>query len=234
MITDATSSGPAGAGGQASSGQASNGQNAHIGLAQNFDNFLKLLTTQLTSQDPLEPLNANEFTAQLVQFTGVEQAIRTNGMLNELLALSRTDQFARGASYIGQEVEASGATVRLDQDRTAALTYSLPGTAKEVEIRILSETGDLVWRGQGDAQAGPHSIPWNGLTLNGRRAPSGLYRVEIAATDRNGVPVAVERSINGTVVGVEFAGDGRMMISVGGVLIPVESITALRRPDLAA
>jgi hypothetical protein len=71
-----------------------------IGLAENFDNFLKLLTTQLQSQDPLSPLDATQFTEQLVQFTGVEQAIKTNDVLGQLVALVRADQISPSVTSV--------------------------------------------------------------------------------------------------------------------------------------
>ena len=77
-------------------------------LAENFDTFLQLLTTQLQHQDPLSPMESNEFVAQLVQFSEVEQAIASNKSLEKLIDLQNTNQATAAIGYIGQTVEAAG------------------------------------------------------------------------------------------------------------------------------
>lgn len=200
-----------------------------IGLAENFDSFLKLLTTQLTSQDPLAPLDANQFTQQLVQFTGVEQAIKTNAALGDLLALVRADQLARSTQYLGAEAEAGGETVRLGPERQAELRYRLDQPAARVTITVRNEAGEPVFATVGDGRSGTHALPWNGLDAWGGALPEGLYRVEIAATRERGEPVPVSTTIRGIIDGVEFAGD-RVLLSIAGVLVPSEAITAIRTP----
>lgn len=200
-----------------------------IGLAENFDTFLKLLTTQLTSQDPLAPLDANQFTQQLVQFTGVEQAIKTNAALGDLLALVRADQLARSTQYLGAEAEAGGETVRLGPGHQALLHYRLEQPAAKVAITVRNEAGEPVFAIEGDGRSGTHQLPWSGLDSWGRALPEGLYRVEIAATRERGEPVPVTTTIRGIIDGVEFAGD-RVLLSVAGVLVPSEAIRAIRAP----
>lgn len=200
-----------------------------IGLAENFDSFLKLLTAQLTSQDPLSPLDANQFTQQLVQFTAVEQAIKTNATLGELLTLVRGDQLTRTAQFIGAEVEAGGETLRLGPERQAQLHYRLEQPAASVAIGIRNEGGELVFATSGETGAGEHRLAWNGLDARGRPLPEGLYRVEITATRARGEPVPVSTAIRGTVDGVELAGD-HLLLSVDGVLVPAAAIRAIRAP----
>lgn len=201
---------------------------AAIGLAENFDSFLKLLTTQLTNQDPLQPMDANEFTAQLVQFSGVEQSIKTNRVLEELVGLARADQFARAAAYVGRQVTVDTAALRLDAGGAAEAFYRLADPAASVTFRIRDESGRVVFEGAGDGRAGSHTVPWNGLDQQGQRLPAGLYRVEVQATDGAGQPLDVETSISGTVDGVEINGAGRLMLSVDGVLVPSDALLALR------
>ena len=221
-------------GGAAAASGGQRARDAQIGLASDFDSFLKLLTTQLTNQGPLEPLDANEFTAQLVQFTGVEQSIRTNGLLEQLLALDKVDRLARGAEFIGAVVEADSATVRVGAGGPAAASYRLPEAAAAVDLEIRNEAGEVVWQGTGSGAAGSQSVPWNGLDAKGQRVPDGLYRVEITAVDPAGRPVPVETSISGIVDAVEFGGDGGMMLSVDGVLVPSDAVTRLHRQELAS
>ncbi len=204
-----------------------------IGLADNFDNFLKLLTTQLQSQDPLSPLDATKFTEQLVQFTGVEQAIKTNDVLGQLVALVRADQMARAVDYLGAEVEAEGQTVRLDADGPATVRYRLDQTAAEVVIDIYDKAGRLVGNRQGQASSGVHDVRWDGRDQSGAQLPEGLYRVEVRASDAGGAPVPVSTTIAGTVDGIEMLGE-RLMLSIDGVLLPRDAITTIRRPPATA
>jgi flagellar basal-body rod modification protein FlgD len=200
-----------------------------IGLADQFDNFLLLLTTQLKSQDPLSPMDANQFTQQLVQFTGVEQAIKTNETLSQLVSMMRADQLSRGLEYLGAEVEARTETVRLGPDGGARASYRLEQSAHEVAIGIYDGAGDLVATLVGETQAGRHDIQWDGRDQHGTRLPEGLYRVEVQALDPAGESLPVDTTIAGTVDGVELIGE-RLMLSVQGVLLPVEALTAIRRP----
>ena len=218
-VTPPTASSPAGP---------SASSEARASLADNFDSFLKLLTTQLTNQDPLQPMDANEFTAQLVQFSGVEQSIKTNQMLDELISLTRADQLARSADYLGAEVEADGATVRLTAAGPANLTYRLEDPAAAVELSIRDAQGKLVWQAPGVAEAGAHAIAWNGRSSTGERLPEGLYTLEVAAIDGAGRPLTAATGIAGTVDGVEITGD-QIMLSIEGVLVALGAVTALRR-----
>lgn len=203
--------------------------NSRIGLADNFDNFLKLLTTQLQNQDPLSPLDATQFTEQLVQFSGVEQAIKTNDVLGQLITLARADRVARAVDYLGAEVEAAGQTVRLDGSGPATVHYRLDRSAANVVISIYDEAGRLVRSQQGDASSGAHTVPWDGRDQSGARLPEGLYRVEVVASTAAGGAVPVSTTVAGVVDGVELLGE-RLMLSVEGVLLPLEAITTIRRP----
>ena len=148
-----------------------------IGLADDFDSFLQLLTTQLKHQDPLSPMDANQFTQQLVQFSGVEQAIKTNDVLGQLLSLVRADQITRSLDYLGAEVEAPGQTVRLD-GAPAQVNYRLDRSASEVVISIYDQAGRLVATREGAGEAGSHGVAWDGRDQGGQLLPQGLYRVE--------------------------------------------------------
>jgi flagellar basal-body rod modification protein FlgD len=204
-----------------------------IGLADSFDNFLKLLTTQLRSQDPLSPLDATQFTEQLVQFTGVEQAIKTNDVLGQLVALVRADQVTRAVDYLGAEVEANGQSVRLDGNAPATVHYRLDQPAAEATISIYNEAGRLVRIQAGEASPGVHTVPWDGRDQAGARLPDGLYRVDVAAEDPAGAAAPVSTTIAGVVDGVELQGD-RLMLSVAGVLLPLDAVTTIRRPPATA
>ena len=217
----------------ASPAAASSAARDRIGLADDFDSFLQLLTTQLKNQDPLSPLDANQFTEQLVQFSAVEQAIKSNDVLGQLLAVIRGDQIARSVDYIGAEVEAAGQTVQLGAGGSAQVHYRLDQTAAAVRIDIYDSAGRLVASQLGDPGLGRHSVAWDGRSQSGAQLPDGLYRVDVMASDAAGQAVPVTTTIRGLVDGVEIAGD-RLLLSIDGVLMPLESITAIYRPQPGA
>jgi flagellar basal-body rod modification protein FlgD len=207
---------------------AANANDSRIGLADNFDSFLKLLTAQLKAQDPLSPLDANQFTQQLVQFSGVEQAIRTNQALGQLVALVQGDQLTRSLDYLGAEVEAQASTVPLGAGATAQLSYQLATAADRVQIEIYNASGQLVATEGGTTTAGSHNVPWDGRGASGAALPEGLYRFNVVASDAAGEPVPVTTSIRGVVDGVEIDGD-LLLLSVAGVLMPTDAISAIYR-----
>src|SRR5918998_4843217 len=93
------------------------GLSSSPGIASNFTAFLQLLTTQLKNQNPLEPLDTNQFTQQLVQFASVEQQIKSNETLNALLTSSRASTVSTASGFVGMQVTADGATTRLADGR---------------------------------------------------------------------------------------------------------------------
>lgn len=217
----------------ASAAAASSAAKDRIGLADDFDSFLQLLTTQLKNQDPLAPLDANQFTQQLVQFSAVEQAIKTNDALGQLLSLMRGDQIARSVDYLGAEVAAEGQTIHLGEGGPARVHYRLEQSAAQVRIEIYDSAGRLVAAQEGATGGGSHSVDWNGQSQAGAPLPPGLYRVEVVASDAAGQAVPVTTTIRGVVDGVEVDGD-RLMLSVDGVLMPLDSITSIYRPQASA
>src|SRR3954449_7957535 len=93
-------------------------------LAGNFQSFLTLLTTQLQNQNPLDPLDTNQFTQQLVQFAGVEQQLKTNDQLATMLSLQQTAQSTQALGFVGKTAVVDGATTRLS-NRAASWTLGV-------------------------------------------------------------------------------------------------------------
>ena len=204
-------------------------KDARVGLADNFDNFLLLLTTQLQNQDPTSPMDADQFTQQLVQFSGVEQQIRANETLAELAGLLQGQQLTQSVGYLGSEVEVGGDVVRLGDDGVAKIHYELDGPATAVTVVLSDELGRAVASFPGEAGAGRHSATWDGLGDNGHQYNDGSFKVSILAETAAGEPVAAKTSISGIVDGVEL-NEGQTMLSVDGVLMALDHIIAVRAP----
>lgn len=197
------------------------------GLADDFSSFLQLLTTQLRTQDPTSPMDADEFTRQLVQFTGVEQQIKSNETLGELATLMQADQLSQSVGYLGAEVEAEGNVFRLGENGLANIHYELEGPATSVILKITDEFGQVVALKSGETDAGRHSLTWDGTGDDGVHRGDGFYQVEVLAQGVEGDAVGANTTISGYVDGVEMDG-AETMLSVDGVLISLERISAVR------
>src|SRR5882757_5224195 len=121
-------------------------------LAGNFQTFLTLLTTQLQNQNPLDPLDTNQFTQQLVQFAGVEQQLKTNDQLTTLVSLQQTAQSTQALGFVGKTAVVDGSTTAL-KNGSATWELSVP-TNSNVNISITNSTGQTVFTGAFGVNAG--------------------------------------------------------------------------------
>lgn len=208
-------------------------QSAGSKLASTFDNFLQLLTKQLEKQDPLSPMDATQFTSQLVQFSTVEQAINTNGKLDRLIEVVSSSAQTSALQYIDSTVELDTRVGYLGDQGEASFAYSLPSAAKEVRISVLDADGNVVREAVGNRAAGANGFVWDGKGSDGVREAAGIYRIEVTALNEGGEALAVGASGSGVVTGVTNEGD-RLMLTVGGAAVPVEAVTAVRRSAAAA
>ena len=156
------------------------------------DVFLRLLVTQLQSQDPTNPTQNEDFVAQLAQFTTLEQTTSTNDLLEQLIGqnVQRT-QFDL-VNLIGRTVVTEGDTVSLGETDQPILAYALSDTARQVTIEVLGQNGQILRSLQSDASgtAGAHQVQWDGLDEDGDRLPEGVYRFRVKAVNGNQEPVA--------------------------------------------
>lgn len=201
-------------------------------LVSNFETFLSLLTAQLKNQDPLSPLDSNEFTAQLTQMTGVEQQLLTNDLLTSLLEAQQTAGLNGATNYIGKDATAAWAVTKLE-DGAATWSYELGTTATSATLQVLDSSGKVVW--QGDAPnktSGTHDFVWNGKTTAGGQLPDGgVYSLKVVA--KNGTTdVASQVLTRGRVTGVEMY-DGVPYLTIGHSIVPVSSVIGLEEAATA-
>lgn len=196
-------------------------------IAQSFDTFLMLLTTQLRNQNPLDPLDTNQFTQQLVQFAGVEQQIRTNENLDALLKVSKSSQNAAALTFVGATVTAEGATTQLRDG--LALWYLTSPRPAQANISILDGNGSTVFTGTATLDAATQAYVWDGRTSTGQLAPAGAYKAVVNAKDASGQGVKVSTNFSGVVDMVDVSGPEPMLL-VGSTLITLDQVRSLRRP----
>jgi flagellar basal-body rod modification protein FlgD len=195
-------------------------------IAQNFDAFLLLLTTQLQNQNPMEPLDTNQFTQQLVQFASVEQQIKSNETLNSLLTSSKSSIVSSASNFVGMNITADGATTQLSDGRAEwRLNLARTGTGT---ITIKDQSGSVVATDTKTLTAGSQSYVWDGKTSTGLPAPSGNYTITVTARDVSGGAVTVKTEIAGRVDSVDMAGDTPVLV-VGSTRVPLESVKTIDR-----
>ncbi len=201
-----------------------------VTLADDFSQFLQLLTTQLQNQDPLEPLDSNEFTNQLVQFSQVEQQINANSKLDDLVALQLNNAITSSLGYVGLNVSYISAEVAYEQGQPTTIQYNLEDAATTSKINIFNEEGNLVFSGDAEKGAGVHEFTWNGTDFLNNSLPSGTYTVSIDALDIQENVINTTTVVTGKVKGVEQQ-DGVVFALVGERAVPITQILNAVEPD---
>ena len=186
-----------------SSGSNNTSSTAGGTIAGNFQTFLTLLTTQLQNQNPLDPLDTNQFTQQLVQFAGVEQQLKTNDQLASLVSMQQTNQATEALSFVGKTAVVDGTKTSLVKS-AAAWNLNVPSNCN-LTVNITSSTGQNVFTGKYSAQAGDNQpFSWDGKGSDGAQWPDGQYTLTATATDDSGNPVAIGTQIIGVVSAVNL------------------------------
>jgi flagellar basal-body rod modification protein FlgD len=189
-------------------------------LASNFETFLSLLTAQLRNQDPLSPVDSNQFTAQLTQMAGVEQQLLTNELLKGMLAGQGTGGLADAATYIGKEATAAWSATKV-KDGDATWSYELAATSASVKLQVVDGAGKVVWEGDApDKTTGVHDFTWDGGT------EGSVYSLKIVAKDAAGKALDAQVLTRGRITGVEMY-DGEAFLTVGNSILPLSSVIAL-------
>jgi flagellar basal-body rod modification protein FlgD len=172
-------------------------------IAGNFQSFLELLTTQLQNQNPLDPLDTNQFTQQLVEFAGVQEQLNTNDSLSTLISLQQTEASSQALSYVGQTAVVSGNSTALSNG-VAGWMFNIP-SASNLSVTITNSTGATVYTGDYSVNAGNEQpFIWNGMGNDGTQYPAGTYTMTATAKDSSGNNVAVTTAVEGTVSSVDL------------------------------
>ena len=208
-----------------SSSGASLSSTAGTTLAGNFQTFLTLLTTQLRNQNPLDPLDTNQFTQQLVQFAGVEQQLKTNDQLTALVSLQQTAQSTQALGFVGKTALVDGSTAALTNG-SATWKLGVP-TNSNVSISITNGTGQTVFTGSYAVNAGENqTFAWDGKGNDGTQWPDGKYNLTATAADTAGNSVAVSTQIQGLVNSVDLT-QSPPLLSINGQTYTVNQIKSI-------
>lgn len=195
-------------------------------ITSDFETFLSLLTTQLSNQDPLDPMKSEEFAAQLATFSMVEQQTYSNQLLETMLSQAGSDSFANLSVWVDREVRAQmpvrydGAPITVDPDPPVA------GTRHELVVKNASGLiVDRVPIGETGNQ-----VRWTGLYRDGSQAPAGVYSFAVESFDKGELVASAPAATYAAVTEVRQTRDGPVLAFDGGVTVTAADVTAIRRP----
>jgi len=198
------------------------------GIANNFDQFLTLLTTQLRNQSPLDPMDTNQFTQQLVQFAGVEQQLKTNETLGSLLSLNAAGTATNAVGFIGATITADGTTAQM-VDSKAEWKVNMP-QAGSATVTIKDANGSVVYSQTRTMTAGDQTYSWDGTTSTGSKAADGQYTITIDAKNVAGESITAKTQISGVVDGVDFTGS-IPSLKIGDISVPIDKVKSVVRQN---
>ncbi|WP_419663707.1 FlgD: predicted flagellar hook capping protein [Desulfosarcina variabilis str. Montpellier] len=194
------------------------------------DDFLTLLITQLKNQDPLNPSDSTEFTAQLAQFSSLEQLQNINDALASFEVYQSTANNIQASNFIGQTVTAAGDTISVSNGASDSLSVALDAPAQTVYIQIYDAYGEYVTDIEaGSLDAGMHTIAWDATDQYGAAVEDGRYTFSVMAVDGDGNSVSSTSYITGQVTGVDYQ-SGETMLLIGDQEVSIASL--IRVEDL--
>jgi flagellar basal-body rod modification protein FlgD len=213
--------------GTGSSASNSTSSTATSGIADNFQTFLTLLTTQLQHQNPLDPLDTNQFTAQLVQFAGVEQQLKQNDQLKSLIEIEKSAQATQALVYVGNTVAVDGSKAQFDKSATWNFQAEKNTAAT---ITITNSAGQVAYSGTYTLKQGNASFVWDGKGGDGVQWPAGTYTLSATGKDISGNNVAISTEVQGIVDSVDLTASPPLL-SIAGQSYTTDKIKRVVRPS---
>lgn len=190
-------------------------------IANNENNFLKLLTTQLQHQDPSSPMDSKDMAAQIAQFASVEQQAQTNVNLKNMISLQESSQLTQSSSLVGKTATFSNASLPL-QSGKASINYSA-GSGQTIGISVSNSAGTIVKHDFIQASGGSSSWTWDGKDDSGNQLSDGSYSVAVKTVDNNGNTSDIPFTSSGKITGIQKGTSG-VNVMMGSSSIPFSSV----------
>ena len=191
------------------------------------DDFLKLLVTQLRNQDPLSPVDQNEFIAQTAQFTSLEELQNIRKALEAQQTASDFASLSQAAGFVGRQIQASTASVSFNGSGAVSLPFTLGSDAADVQVEIMGSAGQVVRTiHTGARSAGSNSAVWDGKSGSGSPLSPGAYSYRVTALDTQGQPIGAAVAVSGIVESVRLK-DGQPVFTVNGQTVRLRDVTAI-------
>jgi len=195
-----------------------------LGDSMGRDTFIKLFLTQLQNQDPLNPMDATQLSAQLAQFSSLEQLYNANESLETLIDSQDSSNRYRVLDLIGKEVEADGDVLSLGDAGGASGSFTIENDANCAAVIYDANGNPIKTIDLGRLDAGDHTFSWDGTKQNGDEVDKGKYGFEIVAEDSAGKAVSAETRVRGIVDRVSLDGD-EPTLYVGSLALTLSEIT---------
>ncbi len=203
-------------------------------FGNNFDQFLKLLVTQMKNQDPMEPMDASEFTNQLVQFAGIEQNIKSNTLLEKIAGNQTVSQLRDAGFYVGKAVSVkTDKLVRGDTTTPSTFTYTNDKKYSTSRVTILDRAKNVVKVfDRLSGEAGVQTVTWDGKNTQGVAVPIGQYTIKadgVVKTGNGPDDEKVTQLVSATIGFVRSAmvENGKIMLDVDGAPITEDKIVSI-------
>ena len=201
--------------------------NNNTEIASNFTTFLQLLTTQLQNQDPLSPMDTNQFTQQLVEFASVEQQMKSNDSLTTLVSLEQAAQSTQALALVGATVVVDGSATQLTNGKANwSLNVTKPATAT---VTIKDATGQTAYTSTFGVNPGTQNFTWDGHDTNGTLWPDGAYTMTATAADASGQTTAISTQIQARVDSVDLT-QTPPLLSINGQTYTVNQLQKIVAP----
>lgn len=196
-----------------------------VTIGADLNMFLKLLTTQMQNQDPLNPMDSTQYTQQLVQYSQVEQTVQQSSTLKDILASLTNQTMAQAAGFIGKDAEFNSAVAGLGA-KSASWTYSAEVPVATGKMEITNAAGVVVDSRTVSLNGRRGDYSWDGTLANGSKAPTGSYTLSMTAQNAAGATVPVTVHSVGTVGGIN-AINGGITLDVNGAQMPIGVLVGL-------
>ena len=199
------------------------------------DDFLKLMLAQIKYQDPLNPMDGTAYSAQLAQFSSLEQLTNLNSSVKQSVDanyfLTQSINNTLSANLIGKEVKIGSQYLVNNGENSVNIGYTLPDNAKSVTINVLDQYGNIVKSfDEKNIQKGSSKLSWDFTDNDGNKLTNGVYTMQISATNFNDQPITVESYITGIINGIRFTDSGTSII-VDSTEYSVSDILEVLNPE---
>ncbi len=193
-------------------------------LSSNFNNFLQMLMTQLKNQNPTSPMDANQFTTELVQFSGVEQQINANASLTQLIQLTQAANVTQSSAILGKHVTVQSTQIPL-QNGSGTLNFTAPA-AEPVSITVQDANGATLRQVTMNAAQGNNTWNWNGASDHGQTLPDGAYTATVMGGPSGTPATALPFTVQGTATGVTSQ-NNNVNLQLGALSVPFTAVASV-------
>lgn len=198
-------------------------------ISSDFQIFLTMLTTEMQNQDPLNPIESSDFAVQLATFSGVEQQVKSNQLLESLSTQMELLGMAQFASWVGMEARAA-APVQFDGTTPVTISPNPPAAASRAVLVVVNAIGQEVEQREVPVSSDP--INWTGQDSSGTTFLPGQYSFYLESFDANGVMLSDDMAETYSLITEARGGaGGTTLVLAGGATVASGAVTALRAPQ---